>query len=247
MNFIESTNFFLRTIMFDFVNKDEDMHLKFRLAPMIHIGSKAYYKCVFDNIKNCDEIYYEGLRLSNNKENLFNRWSLKNLNLRSYQLHLLAKRLGLVTQSEYFDLSNLKEKLTLTDYDPESGLIAWKKLSFKERLKVNFIDPLKLFLFQQGITREILAKNFMTSAEEADLAYGPVEDEAGTARNFIMNEREQLVFQRIEKAIHSEGSSNKIIGIIYGAGHMNSIARYLIDHFNYIPRNGKFLRVFNVK
>ncbi len=246
MNFIESTNFFVRTIMFDFINRDKNINLKFRLTPMIHIGSKEYYESVLDHIKSCDEIFYEGIALIKKEEKLYNKISLKNLGLTFYQYKVIADKLGLVTQSEYFDLNELKEKLTHSDFNPESGEEAWKNLTLKEKIKLSFIDPLKLFVFHQGITREILAKNFMTSRQEAYLAYGPIEDELGTSRNFIMNEREQLIFKNIRRRLNAEASLDKTIGIVYGAGHMKSIARYLIDNFNYVPRNGKFMKVFDI-
>jgi len=62
-----------------------------------------------------------------------------------------------------------------------------------------------------------------------------------------MNQREQIIFQNIKKRIQTESHLDKTIGIIYGAGHMNSIARFLIDQFNYVPKNGQFLKVFDVK
>ena len=246
MKFIESTNFFVRTIMFDFINRNKEINLKFRLAPMIHIGSIEYYDCVLENIKSCDEIFYEGIKLIENKDRLYNRFSLKNLNLTFKQYKIIANKLGLVTQSEHFNLRELKHKLTHTDYDIESGEEAWNELGLKEKLKLNLIDPIKLFIFHQGISRKILAKNFMTSREEAYLAYGPIEDEEGTSRNFIMNEREQIIFKTIRERIESESDLDKTIGIIYGAGHMKSIARFLIDKYNYVPRNGKFMKVFDV-
>ncbi len=95
-------------------------------------------------------------------------------------------------------------------------------------------------------TNEILAKHYMTSSEDAYLVHGPIEDEEGTAANFVMNEREQIIFNEIKSRIKTDSDQDKTIGIVYGAAHMNSIARYLIDQHNYVPRNGIFVKVFNV-
>ena len=239
MNFIESTNFFLRTIMFDFINRDEDIKLKFRLAPMIHIGSKEYYKTVFDLIKDCDEIFVEGIKYDSKASSAFR------FNLTFNQYEIIAKKLGLVTQKE-LRLKDLKDKLTHIDYDTVTIEKAWKELSWREKMKLSIVDPFELFIYTQGITREIMAKSFMTAAEESHLAFGDREDEEGTARNFIMNNREQIIFKNIKDRIEKEASQDKTIAIIYGAGHMKSIARYIIDNYNYLPRNGQFMKVFDI-
>ncbi len=246
MKFIEATSFFVRAIMFDFVNRCEDIKLKFKLAPMIHIGSKEYYHNTIENLKHCDEIFYEGINLIEKKSPIYKKLSLKNLNLTFNQYKIIANKLDLVTQSECFDLSQLEGKLIHTDFDTETGKQAWNGLGFLEKLKLTFILPLKLYIFSQGISRKIFAKHFMESSKEAYLAYGPLEDEPGTSRSFIMNEREQIIFKNIRDKIETQSKKDKTIGIIYGAGHMNSIARYLIDNFNYVPRNGKFIKVFDV-
>ena len=247
MNFIESTNFFVRTIMFDFINANPDIKLKFRVAPMIHIGSEEYYQMVVEKIKDCDEIFYEGLYLIDKKEKPYKKLSLKNFELfyRNYQI--VADKLGLVRQYNSMDLSELKDKLTHTDFNPKTGAKAWQQVTLKEKIKHSLIEPIQQYIyFSYGITRERLAKLFMTSYEEAYLAFGPVEDEPGTSENFIMNQREQIIFQNIKNRMDSESHLDKTIGIIYGAGHMKSIARYLIDHYHFVPRNGQFLKVFDV-
>jgi len=55
------------------------------------------------------------------------------------------------------------------------------------------------------------------------------------------------LFDRIHDKLSSEAEKNKTIGIMYGAGHMNSIARLLIDQYHYVPSDGKFLKVFDVR
>ena len=239
MNFIESTNFFLRTIMFDFINRDEDIKLKFRLAPMIHIGSEEYYQTVFELIKDCDEIFYESIKYSKSPSSTFR------FNLTFNQQKIIANKLGLVTQKA-LNLRKLKDKLTHVDYDTNKVEEAWKGLRFKEKIKLSIIDPFENFIYRQGITREIVAKSLMTAAEEYRIAFAPREDKEGTVRNLIMNKREQIIFEKIRTRMETEANQDKTIGIIYGAGHMKSIARYIIDNYNYRPRNGQFMKVFDI-
>jgi len=246
MQFVESTDFFVRTVMYDFVSNDANNQLKFLLTPMIHIGSKTYYENVLENLKTCDEIFYEGLELLDSKAEFHQKITLRNLNLTFNQYELIAEQLDLVTQSKHFNLRKLNIPLTHVDFNPETGRKAWNRLKFVEQIKLTFVKPIRMFYYHLGISRAFLAKAFMTSNEEAYLAYGPIEDEDSTAENFVMNEREQIIFKKIDERINAESSIDKTIGIVYGAAHMKSIARYLIDQHNYVPRSGKFVRVFNV-
>ena len=246
MKFLESTNFFVRVVMFDFEHRDPSVKLKFRLAPMIHIGSKEYYKNVLKHLENLDEIFYEGINLVDRRIPFYKRNIFRNLDLTFTQYKMVADKLGLVTQSEYFKLKTLNKQLTHTDFNVVSGKKSWEHLKLYEKLKLSILDPIQLFIFQLGLTREILAKHYMTGANDAYLAYGPIEDESGTATNFLMNEREQIIFNKIKTRMETEANQKKTIGIVYGAGHMKSIARYLIDQYNYVPRNGIFVKVFNV-
>ena len=233
MKFLESTNFFVRTVMFDFINRDPKIKLKFRLVPVIHIGTKDFYDLVFKYLDECDEIFYEGAQVSG-------------INLISNQYKRIAKKLNLVTQNESFNYEGLRHKLTHADFDLASGNEAFITLKFSEKLIQLFLLPAVLFIQSLELTRERYAKQMMTSSEEAYLAFGPIEDEEGTSRNLIMNQREQIIFNKINQKMELESSKEKTIGIMYGAGHMKTISRFLIDKLNYVPISGRFMRVFDV-
>lgn len=235
MKFLESTHFFVRTVLFDFENRDQQIKLKFRLIPMIHIGSLAYYQQVREVLESCDEILYEGAYV-------------KTTSLITRQYKRMARKLNLVTQKEHLNMRGLGAKLVHADYNKESGKLAWKELKTKEKFKLALVEPAKVLIFIQSrlLTRERLAKQLMTAAEENYLAYGPLPDEEGTVENLIMNAREQIVFKRISHKMTGDLSAEKVIGIIYGAAHMKKIARYLIDKHGYVPRSGTFLKVFDI-
>lgn len=233
MKFIESTNFFVRTIMFNFSHPDKKKSLQFKLVPVIHIGTPQYYQMVFQHLNECDEVLFEGVQLKQSK-------------FITMQYQRIARKLGLVTQSESLKLSQLNVKLIHSDFDQELGRMAWEDLKFQEKIKLIFVEPMRIWMASQGLTREILAKHFMTSNEENYLAYGPLRDEKGTLENLFMNVREQIVFKIIRERIAKDSQENKIIGIIYGAGHMNVIARNLIDEHGYVSMGGEFMKAFEV-
>lgn len=233
MKFLESTHFFVRTVLFDFENSDPKIKLKFKLIPMLHIGSQAYYQQVRTQLETCDEILYEGVHL-------------KATRLLTRQYKNMAKKLNLVTQNEHLSLRGLAAKLVHADYNKKSGKQAWRELRSTEKIKLALIIPAMFFVQNRLLTREILAKRFMTSAEDNYLAYGPVPDEKGTAENLILDAREQIIFKHISRKMKDDTSTEKVIGIIYGAGHMKKIARYLIDKHGFVPRSGSFLKVFDI-
>lgn len=233
MNFVESTSFFVRVTMYEFIHPKEKINLRFKIIPMIHIGSKQFYKEVFQYLNECEEVIYEGVHSSKIKQ-ITNRYKLA------------AKNLGLVLEREHLNLRALNCKLIHADYTKEISEQEWTKLRWREKLDAKFIIPIYLFFRYRNLTRRKLAKAFMTSAEEAYLAYGPREDEIGTFRNYVMNAREQIVFKKIQRKVKHEFAEDKTVAILYGAGHMKSITRYLIDKCGYILRRGTFIEVFKV-
>ncbi|MEL6925092.1 MAG: hypothetical protein AAFO94_13670, partial [Bacteroidota bacterium] len=231
MIFLESTHFFVRTVAFEFVNRDPAVRLRFRLMPMIHVGSAQYYEQVFDYLNECDEVLYEGVR---SKKRSFS----------SYYFKWVAKRLGLVSQTEALPLRKLKGRLIHADYSQKENEQQIALLSTKERLYMRMVLPFRRILdLRESIqSRAMLAKCFMTSAEDAYRAYGPVRDEPGTYENYLLHQREQIVFDHIRQKMRTETALPKLVGIIYGAGHMDAIARYLIDQYHFVPAEGRFFR-----
>ena len=234
MEFVESTSFFLRTIMFDFIVKDPKIKLQFRLVPMFHIGSASYYQEVEYVLKECDEILYEGLELKKLK------WTFDSFKL-------IAKKLNLVTQSQSLSLKSLDIPLIHSDLDKENGNIAWRKLNIKEKLKLQFEDLILLFRCYSQLNRKMFLKVFMSAYAEPVHIYGPKEIDNDTQEYLIFAKREQVVFDIIEQKMKEEYMQEKKVAIIYGAGHMKSIARFLIDRYRFVPTNGRFLKVFNVE
>lgn len=232
MEFLESTNFFVRVTVYDYCQNLESNKLKFRLIPMVHIGEQNFYSEVKEKILECDELIYEGIqgrrtRLVNGRRKL-------------------SEKLGLVMQNDALNLREIKLKLTHGDYTKEEGEIEWEKVNLFEKLKDRIIDPIKLYSLSSNMTRIKLAKFFMKSYRENHLAYGPSFDEPGTTENFYCAKREEKVLQIIKERIASEMTKDKRIGILYGAGHMNRISRNLIDAYDYHVYNGQFIKVFNI-
>ena len=233
MEFLESTNFFVRITVYDYCHKGELTKLKFRLIPMVHIGNQEFYDSAKEKILECQELIYEGIQ---------RKRGIKLINSRK----ILSKKLNLVMQKDALILNKKKLKLTHGDYTEKEAEEGWKKIGLTERLKEKFVNPIKRYFQYKNLTKKKLAKSFMKSYEENYLAYGPRFDEPGTAENYYCAEREKKVKDIISDRINSESKEDKIIGILYGAGHMDRISRYLIDQHNYQVLKGEFMKVFDV-
>lgn len=233
MEFIESTHFFVRAVMYELVHPSPGINLRFRLIPMIHIGSEQYYTEVIGYLNECDEILYEGVKTKKGRR-------ITN------QYDSIARKLDLVNQNQIIKKSKIKPPLIHADFNETTGRKEWNKLRWYEKMKGEIIVPLKLFIETRNLTRKKLGKAFGRANSELVLRFGPREDEEGTYRNYVMNAREQIIFRILKKKFKTESKKEKLIGIIYGGGHMNKISRFLIDELNYIPKSGTFIKVFDI-
>jgi hypothetical protein len=219
--------------MFDFKHPDENIQLSFRVLPMFHIGTKMYYDNVMKKLSACDEILYEG-------------FNFKRIRFQTQQFKSIAKKLNLTTQMEGINLKKLNKPLIHSDLTTQQANVLWKDLRITEKLKFLIHDPIKSYYFAYGLNRKKLAKNFTTAANEQMLAYGPRFDKEGTAENLIMNEREKILIEILESRFHKQKYIDKKIGIIYGAGHMKRIVRYIIDQLGYVSQHAEFLEVYPI-
>lgn len=233
MNFLESTNFFVRVTVYDYHHHLKSIRLKFRLIPMVHVGEQKFYDSVKEKILECDELIYEGIE---------ERKKMDFLNTRN----TLCENLGLVTQNVGLKLKDYEGKLTHGDYTKEEAEAAWKEVKWKEKITEKLTNPIERYFVYRKLTRRKLGKYFMQSYRDNHLTYGPSFDETGTSENFYMAGREQKVLDLILERIALESRKDKLIGIIYGARHMNRISRNLIDKRGYHVRSGVFLKVFDI-
>lgn len=231
MEHFESTSFGLRVVLSEWISLDYPL-LKIRLFPMIHIGERKFYETVEQKLMECDAILYEAFR--------FRTGSLKIPNLK-----ITADKLGLITQNE-MDMAQFGDRLLHADLDKTTGAQAWSELTFMDKFKFNYILPIYLYFQDRNLTRRKLVKYFMRSNTDLEEIYAPVLDEKETIKRFIHEKREKRVFEEIDKIHESRHKRPKRIGIIYGAGHMKAITRYIKDTYDYKILGGEFVEVFRV-
>jgi len=229
MNFYESTSFGLRVTLYN-LKSQIVKNIEVKLVPMIHIGEERYYKEVESKLIESDYILFEGFKFQNGLLRIKNR-------------EILAKRLGLVTQSK-FNLKQFKDKLVHADYDAETAKRKWNEMSFVDRIKSNLFLPIYMYFQDRTLSRSKFVKYFMKSNEDIDLSEGPMFDKKETLKKYIHYERDKILFEKIDKTINDNKSEAKLISIVYGAGHMKSIFKYLSNKYEFKAMSGEFVNVF---
>ena len=230
MNFYESTHFGLRVTLYDLSSIRYD-HINIRLVPMVHIGEERYYKEVELSLLKSDIILYEGLKM-------------KNFNLNKNNRILLAKRLGLVTQNK-LNLKQFKNRLRHADLDEQLSKKKWKELPIYDRLKSSIFIPIYVYFQDRTLTRRKFVKYFMKSNTDLDQVNGPMFDKKERLKTFYYKEREKVLFDEIDKLLNDSTVETKLISNVYGAGHMQSIFRYLSSKYDYRALKGEFIDVFS--
>jgi len=231
MVFYEATSFGLRVTTFEFINTNNNL-LKIRLIPMVHIGEEKYYKNVEDYIRSCDLVLYEEIKFKTG------RLKIKNMKI-------TADRLGMVTQRK-LNLTQFKNKLIHADITKDSGKKEWDKLSFFDKLKFKYLLPIYIYFQDRNLTRKKFVKYFMKSNEDLEEIYGPLYDEKETIKKFIHDSRDKRVFEELDKIHNQTFHQNTLIGIVYGAGHMKAISKYMMNVHNYKVIGGEFIDVFSI-
>jgi len=231
MKFYESTSFFFRVVIAKYNIQPYDIDIK--LMPMFHIGEEAFYKSIFEHANECDKVLCEGLRLNKLRiDKQIGRFTKS------------AAKLGLVSQFEFFQKNKLLTKVIKADLNGKIAKKEWQKLRFSEKIKYRIVNPVRFRLETIGLTRKKLSKAFMTSSEDAYLAYGPIEEE-GTLQNLIYKVRDSIVAEKLKQEI-SVSNKNKLIGIMFGAGHMRRIESFILQNYDAHMVKAEFLKVYHL-
>ena len=205
-------------------------NIKVKLVPMVHIGEERYYKEVESKLVESGHILFEGIKLHKGQLRIKNR-------------EILAKRLGLVTQSK-FNLKQFQDKLVHADYDANTAKRKWNELSFVDRIKSNVFLPIYMYFQDRTLSRSKFVKYFMKSNADIDLTEGPMFDKKETLKKYFHYERDRIIFEKFDNTINENNSEDKLIAIVYGAGHMRSIFKHLSNKYEYKVVSGEFINVF---
>lgn len=232
MQFIEKNVLDVRSAVFHLCKDGED--LEFILFPMIHVGEKKYYAEIHRRLSACDLILAEGVKSKKAALLIF-----------SYRVIEKIRSFDLVTQRA-LKISDFGEKVLNADMAGQTFDSNWSSLPLRLRALLFFVIPFYIsYLYFRG-TRSFIAQHIafddLPSRDEILLT-----DESWEAFNdVVVAQRDRVLIEKIERLYEEQHTLKKVIGIVYGAGHMRAIADYLLNKLEYRVIKAEWVRVFEL-
>ena len=232
MQFIEKNSFNVRSAVYRL--KKDGSAIEFLIFPMIHVGSPEFYDEISRRLAGCDLILAEGVRSRR-----------ANLLTLSYRIVRRIRRMELVTQNDGMRIEYFREKILNTDIDGAAFDERWSRLPISLRAQLFVLVPVfVVYLFLFG-TRETLAENIalddLPSSEE--LMFDDEDFEPFDA--LIVDERDRILIEHIAR-LEDQQKEAKQIGIVYGARHMRTTMRFLMQTLNYRVVKSEWVKVFDL-
>ncbi len=232
MQIVEASSSALKVVAYRMTHREKANLLQFLILPVFHLGEPAFYDAVYDRLERCDVVLYEGLR-----------W--KRLRFLAHQYHFIAQKLDLVLQKKYLKLSGLPSELIHADLSVQEARKEWQKVRCWDKIRMRYLNPLFLRMLAIRLTRERLARQLVLATEGEELWLSIHKEKKGTIDYFLTHSREKKLFEAIDHQIRSNGSQNRKVAIVYGAGHIQSVMRYLIKQHQWAPEKAEFLKVYS--
>ncbi|AUI63928.1 hypothetical protein [Amycolatopsis sp. BJA-103] len=206
--------------------------LDFRLFPMVHIGTQAYFDTVRRQANECDVVVAEGVGDAKPVSRL----------TASYRLAARNKRLGLVVQD--LKAGTFTVPTVRPDLDGPGFTEGWRRVPLGDRLMMSVLAP-ALGVFLRGFgTRGMLAR-FLTVDDEDD-SWVESAEAMPEFDDLISVSRDKLLVDALaglhEQRHHEPGT----IGVVYGAEHMRAVVRELRARFGYVVRDAEYVTVFTL-
>ena len=232
MQFIEKNSFNVRSAVYSL--KKDGSAIEFLIFPMIHVGSPEFYDEISKRLASCDLILAEGVKSKR-----------ANLITLSYRIVKHIRRMDLVTQQDGMRIESLREKIVSADIDGAAFDERWSRLPITLRAQLLVLVPVfVVYLFLFG-TRETLAENIalddLPSSDEIILD----DEEFEPLDALIVDERDRILIEHIAR-LEGQQKEAKQIGIVYGAQHMRSTMRFLMQKLNYRVAKSEWVKVFDL-
>jgi hypothetical protein len=230
MQFVEANSFELVSAVHELERRDEP--LRFVLFPMIHIGERSYYEDVAARASRCDLLLVEGVP---------SVWA--RIATRAYGL--FAARLGLVTQRE-LNLRTLGPKIVNTDMTADEFNQAYSRLPILAQAILPLLLPLYGLYFLFNGSRERIAKQIETTDLPLRERILEATEETDALERLLLGRRDRMFLNRLQSVFDESRGKSLTVGIIYGAGHMPAIFRYLSQHLGYRVSSSSWAPVFSL-
>ena len=213
--------------------RSREVPLVFVLFPMLHLGTKSFYRAVTDRLSSSDVVVAEGI---SGRSVVVAALTL------AYRLPGRRRRLGLVKQ--HIDLAGLGVPVIRPDMTAAEFSKGWRAVPVLQRALVVCMAPLVAAGFWLIGTRRTLSRyaaiDDLAAPDESQLR-----DQAGELIDLIVDRRDSLLLSALD-ALHRQHMTEPMtVAVVYGAGHMPAVAHHLAAAHGYRPREAEWLTVFD--
>jgi hypothetical protein len=209
--------------------------LQFVLFPMLHVASPEFYTAVAQRLRRCDLLVVEGV---SGRSVL--TWAIT----LTYRVMPANRRSGLVVDNIAY--RSLGVQLINPDVSTAEFAQGWRAMPLRYRLLIWCAVPIVAVVQLFGGTRRLLSPevelNDLPSAR--DEKYSDSEFNDHFERTFVGNRDEQLL-TALSDLIRTRSSERIDVAVVYGASHVPTIVRELMDRHGYRPRTAEWLTVLN--
>jgi len=204
---------------------------QFITFPMIHIGEPQFYQEIARRLAQCDIVLYEGIAA---KKGIFA--------IKSYES--IAKHLELSLQREELTKQGLSHiDFIHADLSKQEFEGYWRKIPLHQRMFFNSLTFLAYVYTLTQTTRADLLKTNMNLRDEVPNLLG----KKNKIDDLILRRRDQRLIHHMERQMKIHEGIPKIIGIVYGARHIQTIMQYLLDQQKYVVKDAAWVIVFGAE
>lgn len=211
----------------------QDRPQRIRLFPMLHVGAPAFYSAVTARLGQCAVVLAEGIR----DDSLITRALTA-----SYRLPGRRGRLGLVEQR--IDYSRLGADVIKPDMTGMHLRAGWQALPVWQRVGLPLLAPVLGGAFWLLGTRRMLAR-YAAAEDLPDAAEVMLRDQVPALTELLIDRRDMLLAGALDEVLSQRRDEAIDIGVVYGAGHMPGLTRYLVAKYEFRPREAEWLTVFD--
>ncbi|HAS44455.1 MAG TPA: hypothetical protein DCS93_28510 [Microscillaceae bacterium] len=223
----------VRVAVYHFI-KPNSPH-QFITFPMIHVGEPRFYQEIARRLAQCDIVLYEGI---NSKKG--------GLGISSYES--LAKHLGLGLQRQELKKQGLKqlEKVEFihADLSKQEFEGYWRKIPLYQRMFYNGYTFLAHLAAMVELDRQLIAKELSINLRDESPGFMGKKNKID---DLIVRKRDRRLIHHIERQTKIHEGTPKVIGIVYGAYHIQTIMQYLLDQQHYVVKDANWVIAFGAE
>jgi hypothetical protein len=230
MQFIESTNFGVRSARLSFTSRTTSTRIT--LFPMVHVGEPAFYEATYRDAFAHDVVLVEGV----------NSPVVRRVT-RSYRWQVGSRAMaGLVVQplarGEVISGRVVHADLSAGEFAQE-----WRRVPLWTRAMIYVLAPM-VGLCRRYSSRAAIAKNLACDDEPGVGELLAIDPETGGLTQALLSSRDDRLVERLDSELAD--AKPRSLAIVYGALHMRAVVRAITTRYDYFASGAEWRLVFGL-